>query len=223
MQQITFFQVVPDVFADKELEVSEVWQVPDLCLERGRCYLIEAASGTGKSSFCHYIYGQRQDYQGVICFEGQNIRNLSATQWDELRRDSLSMLFQDLRLFPELTALENIQLKNNLSGTVRKHSGVYRGPEWISNSLGLLGIEEKANVLVGKLSFGQQQRVALIRALCQPFDFIFLDEPVSHLDDANGRCIAAFLAGELEKTGAGMVVTSIGKHPDMKYDKTLKL
>ena len=50
-----------------------------------------------------------------------------------------------------------------------------------------LGISEKVNEKAGKLSFGQQQRVAFIRALCQPFDFIFLDEPISHLDEENGQ------------------------------------
>jgi ABC-type lipoprotein export system ATPase subunit len=73
------------------------------------------------------------------------------------------------------------------------------------------------------LSFGQQQRVALIRALCPPFDFIFLDEPVSHLDDENGRIIASILAEEAEKQGAGIVVTSIGKHLELDYNRRLKL
>ena len=73
------------------------------------------------------------------------------------------------------------------------------------------------------MSFGQQQRVALIRALCQPFDFIFLDEPVSHLDDENGRIIASILAEEAEKQGAGIVVTSIGKHLELDYNRRLKL
>lgn len=226
MQRITLYQVLPDVFVNEGMSGSDVWLAPDLRLEKGSHYLIEAASGTGKSSFCSYIYGQRDDYRGVIRFDDQDIRNFSATQWDELRKNSLSMLFQELRLFPELTVIENIQLKNNLSqqgGGHRNRREGFRNPEWISCSLEVLGIAAKTNVLAGHLSYGQQQRVALIRALCQPFDFLFLDEPVSHLDKENSDRIALFVMREVEALGAGMIVTSIGKHPGMSYDKILNL
>ena len=79
--------------------------------------------------------------------------------------------FQDLRIFTELSALENVQLKNNLTGCKKKKE--------ILSFFEQLGIADKINVKAGKLSFGQQQRVAFIRALCQPFDFLFLDEPIS--------------------------------------------
>ena len=73
------------------------------------------------------------------------------------------------------------------------------------------------------MSFGQQQRVAFIRALCQPFDFIFLDEPISHLDDGNSRVMADILKEEVNKRGVGVVVTSIGKHLPLEYERVLKL
>ena len=138
-------------------------------------YLIEAASGTGKSSLCSYIYGYRSDYQGIINFDETNIKAYTVEQWVNLRKHSLSMLFQDLRIFSELTAFENVQLKNNLTG--------YKKKKEILALFDAMGIADKANIKAGKLSFGQQQRVAFIRALCQPFDFIFLEEPISHLDD----------------------------------------
>lgn len=73
------------------------------------------------------------------------------------------------------------------------------------------------------MSFGQQQRVAFVRALCQPFDFIFLDEPISHLDDGNSKVMADILCEEIGKRGAGAVVTSIGKHLPLEYDRVLSL
>ncbi|MBQ8521478.1 MAG: ATP-binding cassette domain-containing protein [Bacteroides sp.] len=214
MNTITLQQTLPAVFVGRDSIASEVWHQA-LSLNRGERVLIEAASGTGKSSLCSYLYGYRDDYQGIICFDGKNIRSLSVAQWTELRRTSLSMLFQELRLFPELTAWENVQIKNVLTGFKRKQD--------IKAWFEALGIADKWDTPLGKLSFGQQQRVALVRSLCQPFDFIFLDEPVSHLDEANGRIMAAILTEEADKQGAGIVVTSIGKHLELDYTKTLKL
>ncbi len=215
MEKIVLKQVLPHVFAENgDALVSDVWR-KDVTLEKGHTCLIEAVSGTGKSSFCSYLYGYRTDYSGQIYFDGEDIKSLSVAKWIDLRRRSLSLLFQELRLFPELTAWENVMIKNNLTG--------YKSIEEINLLFEQLGIADKKEALVGKMSFGQQQRVAFIRALCQPFDFILLDEPISHLDDENSRILASLLVEESHKQGAGIVVTSIGKHLDMKYDATFKL
>ena len=73
------------------------------------------------------------------------------------------------------------------------------------------------------MSFGQQQRVALIRTLCQPFDFVFADEPISHLDDDNSAVMGQILTAEAKRQGAGIIVTSIGKHIDLPYDRVFRL
>ena len=214
MKTITLQQTLPAVFADKDRIVSDVWH-QQLELVKGEKVLIEAASGTGKSSLCSFVYGYRNDYQGIICFDGKNIRSMNVSDWVEIRKTSLSMLFQELRLFPELTSWENVQIKNALTG--------FKSKKEIKQWFEALGIAEKWNTPLGMLSFGQQQRVAMIRALCQPFDFIFLDEPVSHLDEGNGRIMASLLTEEVERQGAGVVVTSIGKHLELDYHKTWKL
>lgn len=105
---------LPQVFADRDAITSDVWH-RDITFHKGKRYLIEAASGTGKSSLCSYIYGYRHDYQGIINFDERNIRSLSVNDWTDIRKHSLSILFQELRIFPELTAIENIQLKNRLT------------------------------------------------------------------------------------------------------------
>ena len=214
MEIIHLRQTLPQVFADRDAITSDVWH-QDLVLRKGERYLIEAASGTGKSSLCSYIYGYRRDYQGIINFDERNIRSLSIHEWVELRKHSLSMLFQELRIFPELTALENVQLMYRLTN--------YKKKKEILALLETLGIAEKVNEKAGKLSFGQQQRVAFIRALCQPFDFNFLDEPISHLDDDNGTLMGRMLSEEAERQGAGIIVTSIGKHIELEYNKVMKL
>ena len=133
----------------------------------------------------------------------------------EIRKCSISMLFQELRLFTELTAWENVQLKNSLTG--------FKSKKEIKAWFEQFGIADKWDTPIAKMSFGQQQRVALVRALCQPFDFIFLDEPISHLDEENGRIMSRILVEEADRQGAGIIVTSIGKHLELNYTKTLKL
>lgn len=214
MNKITLQQTLPEVFAGRNEVCSEVWH-QTVEWQKGEIYLVEAQSGTGKSSLCSYIYGYRNDYQGIIGFDGKNIQRLDVKQWVDLRRSSLSMMFQDLRLFTELTVWENLQLKNQLT----HHLSKKQMEGWLEQ----LGIAEKRDVMVSRISFGQQQRVALLRALCQPFDFIFLDEPVSHLDKENAMIMAEILMLEVERQGAGVVVTSIGSRLDLPYTKTYRL
>lgn len=214
MDSIRLEHAFPEVFAKRSDLQSDVWQ-QDVTFERGKLYLVEADSGTGKSSLCSFIYGYRQDYQGIITFDGQNIRNLKTRDWTRLRRNNLSLMWQELRLFPELTAMENVMIKNRLTGFKRRKQIL----EWFD----ALGISDKVDTKVGIMSYGQQQRVALMRALAQPIDFLFVDEPISHLDDGNARQMADVMMEEATRQGAGVVVTSIGKHVDMNYDKILHL
>lgn len=214
MQKIVLLNTLPAVFAGREEDCSEVW-LRNVGFERGKHYLISAESGTGKSSLCSYIYGYRIDYSGVMQFDGTDIRTLSVEQWCDVRKNHIAYLPQDLRLFPELTAIENIQLKNRLTN--------FKTEKEIISYFERLGIPEKVNSSVGKLSIGQQQRVAIIRALCQPADFILLDEPVSHLDEANNAIVAQMVTEEAARQGAGVISTSVGNNVKISVDKELKL
>lgn len=213
MQHITLSGVCPEVFRDQALQ-SQVWRT-ELRLTRGERCLIEASSGAGKSSLCSYLYGWRGDYEGTIAFDGADLRTFKASRWTELRQHSLSFLVQDIRLFEELTAWENVQLKNQLTG--------YHSPERIRQLFALLGIEDKLHSPARLLSLGQQQRVALIRCLCQPYDFLLLDEPISHLDESNALTLASLITEEADQQGAGIIVTSVGKQLPLDYDQTLQL
>lgn len=215
MESITLQQVLPDAFAgNPEPPKSDLW-LHDVTFRKGEYYLVEAASGTGKSSLCSYLYGFRNDYAGCILLGGEDCRTFSAARWGDVRRRSLSLLFQDLRLFGELTVAENLALKNGLTA--------FKTPGQIERLLEAAGIAGKRDTPVGKLSFGQQQRVAFVRCLCQPFDFILLDEPVSHLDAANGEVLAGLLSEEAQAQGAGIVVTSVGSRLELPYHKILTL
>ncbi len=214
MDKIVLQNMLPAVFAGREDTGSEVW-LRQVTLERGHNYLITAESGTGKSSLCSYIYGYRNDYSGLLLHDGTDVNTLTVDQWCDVRRRHIAYLPQDLRLFHELTALENIQLKNQLIG--------FKTRKQIMDLLDELGIPEKADSLVAHLSIGQQQRVAIVRTLCQPADFILLDEPVSHLDETNNRIVARMVSDEAHAQGAGIIATSVGNNVMINVDKELKL
>lgn len=214
METIKFHSVLPQVFSQRTDLESEVWN-QELVFEKGHLYLVEADSGKGKSTFCSYILGYRHDYSGTVLFDEKDTKEYKVRDWVEMRKHHISHLFQELRLFPELTAMENVEIKNKMTGFKNKQQIL----EWFD----MLGIADKVNAKIGRMSFGQQQRVAMIRSLCQPFDFILADEPISHLDDNNSRIMGDMMLTEAKAQGAGVIVTSIGKHMDLNYERTVKL
>ncbi len=214
MEKIIFDNVLPHVFATRDDLNSEVW-TQHVVFEKGHLYLVEAASGKGKSTFCSYITGYRHDYTGQICFDDKDTKTLKVAEWVGVRARHVSLLFQELRLFPELTAYENVEIKNKLTGFKTKKEIT----EWFER----LGIADKMDAKIGHMSFGQQQRVAMMRALSQPFDFILADEPISHLDDMNSQTMGAIMMDEAKRQGAGVIVTSIGKRIELNYERTLRL
>lgn len=214
MEKIVFDNVIPHVFAHQEDLKSGIWNNHAI-FEKDKLYLVEAESGKGKSTFCSYVLGYRHDYEGHVRFDETPIPQLKVKDWVEMRKSHIACLFQELRLFPELTAWENVEIKNRLTSFADSHT--------IDTWFERLGIADKKQSLIGEMSFGQQQRVALMRALVQPYDFIVLDEPISHLDDDNARVMGQIVMEEARKHGAGVVMTSIGKHIDLDYEKTYRL
>lgn len=214
MNNITLHNTLPAVFAGRPDTGSEIW-LRDVTFEKGKRYLISAESGTGKSSLCSYIYGYRNDYSGTFAFDGRDIKQLSVDEWCRVRTHHIAYLAQDMRLFGELTAMENIMLKNSITG--------HKTRQEIVAMMEQLGIVEKIDSPVSKLSIGQQQRVAIVRTLCQPCDFILLDEPVSHLDNVNNAIVAQMVTDEAQRQGAGIISTSVGNNVKINEVKEFKL
>ena len=218
IDSIILNNVLPRVFAGSENEPpvkgSQVW-LHKLEFRQSQSYLIEAESGTGKSSLCSFIYGNRGDYSGEILFDGVNVKSFSIARWSELRTHALALLPQEMRLFPELTVLENIQIKNRLTD--------YKTEGEILEMLRRLEISEKVHQQAAYLSVGQQQRVAIVRALCQPMNFLILDEPVSHLDERNNEIVAQLIQEEASAQNAGIIATSVGNKINISFDEVISL
>lgn len=198
---ITLEGMLPQVFAAESIPPSDVWNC-HLEFHRGVSYRVEASSGAGKSSMCAYIFGSRTDFEGRLLFDGEDASRLTMSDWLSLRRRNIAYLPQELALFPELTAMENIRLKNSLTDEIPEDQIV----RWLHD----LGIATRKDTPAGKMSVGQQQRIGIIRALCQPFDFLLLDEPVSHLDETNNRIAADIISSEVSRRGASVISTSVG-------------
>jgi ABC-type lipoprotein export system ATPase subunit len=180
-------------------------------LEKGKNYLVVAASGKGKSTLLHILYGLRKDYEGKVAFGGRDIRQFSPDDWAEARQSQFAMVFQDLRLFPQLSALDNILLKSSLTSAVSEAE--------IREMAGRLGVDAVLGQLTETLSYGQRQRIAIIRALCQPFDYLLLDEPFSHLDEENIRRASGLIDEICQKQNAGKIMVSLGERYLFAYDE----
>lgn len=218
IREIILRETLPSVFSGMEQEEplrhSQVW-MRNLSFHRPGFYLVESESGAGKSSLCSFIYGNRGDYSGHILFDGRDISGFGVDEWCRLRMRSLAYLPQEMRLFPELTVMENIRIKNRLTEC--------KSEEWILKTLHRLEIADKANVEARYLSVGQQQRAAMVRALCQPFDFLLVDEPVSHLDARNNSVAAEIISEEAQANDAAVIATSVGNKIMLPFTSVLQL
>jgi len=214
MKEITLNSVKPAVKVGMFGETSGVWE-QELQFRKGESYLLRSMSGRGKTSVISFIYGLRSDYSGTIRFDGTDTAALTPDQWSRIRRESLSIVFQDLRLFRQLPALDNVLLKCALNGLAT-------GDE-VREMFSRLGIIKLADKTGATLSFGEQQRVAIARSLVQPFDFLLMDEPFSHLDKHNAGIAAGMIREAIAKRGASLVMTSLGDDYGIEFDHMIEV
>ncbi len=196
---------------------SEIWG-RDIGFPEATVVNVAAPSGTGKTSFMSILYGLLTDYTGSLLFDGQDAMSLTRRDWAQLRQRRLSFMFQDLRLFDQLTCLDNVLLKANQVKPVDSANATF-----IETAFERLGMTSRLQALAGSCSQGERQRVAFVRALVQPFDWLLLDEPFSHLDET---CIAAMrdlLLEACDRNHAGMIVTSLAADPWLPYDSVVAL
>ena len=219
----------PSYMSESEVAGSDIYLQPSVTFEQGKKYMICARSGHGKTSLLNFIYGANLHYDGQILFnfqeqplpEPSSPHSLSLpltpshSPKESLRLRHLSYLFQDLCLFPELTALENVQIKNSLTG--------HKSDADIESMLDALLPAGKKHQPLRTLSLGQRQRVAAVRALCQPFEFLLLDEPFSHLDRDTAALVADMILHEVEAQHAALLLTTLDPTPLLPFDATLRL
>jgi putative ABC transport system ATP-binding protein len=206
--------LLPLYFEESKKQTSEIWG-KDLRFEKGEMIKIVAPSGSGKTSLTHFVYGTRSDYSGTITFNGNNTRQFSFENFANWRKDHFSIVFQDLRLFPEQTVFQNIDIKRQLNP--------FHPAEKIKKMAERLGIGKKLDSKAKTCSYGEQQRVAIIRALMQPFDFLMLDEPFSHLDNINRQIAMELMTEEANVRGASIILADLQRVDFFPYTKIFHL
>ena len=213
---LSLHNVVPTPLKDKVLQQgSDVWN-RTVSFSAGQWTKIKAPSGTGKTTLIHSLYKLREDYTGKIEWDGMHLQQLPAEQLAQYRQEKISIIFQDLRLFPNLTYFENIELKRVLQKP-------YCDQEKIFSMATELGVQHILHQKAGICSYGEQQRVAIIRALIHPFSMLVMDEPFSHLDQANTAKAAALIMKECKERNAGFIITDLDDDDHFPYDQILNL
>ena len=200
--QISLQKILHVFFNDAEVSHSQVWNQQVVFDEGANTHII-APSGSGKTSLIHFLYGLRNDFTGDIKYDGMSIKDFDKEKKATLRQQTISIVFQDLRLFPDQTVYENIAIKRLLSP--------FRPVDQITAMASRLGIQNKLQQLCGTCSYGEQQRIAIIRALQQPFQYLLLDEPFSNLDEVNRQKAMELIQEEATARKASIILADLKK------------
>lgn len=211
--EISLNHLIPEPLDKTYTTSSDVWN-KNLNIEAQQLVHICAPSGSGKTTLIHLLYGLRKDYSGKLLYNQQECA-ADSEDWQSLRLNKLSIIFQDLKLFEDLSAWENIVLKNQLTNHLSENE--------ILTCAEKLGISYLLEKKIKHISRGERQRVAIIRALCMPFDYLLMDEPFSHLDDNNAKLAAELILEHCRKNNAGLLMANLELDNWFPYQQKLKL
>ena len=162
----------------------EVLKGVDLEISKGEIVSIVGASGAGKSTLLHILGTLDRPDQGELSLNGQNLRELKGDALAEFRNAQIGFVFQFHNLLPEFTALENICIPGFIQG--REEKELKKRAEELAE---ILGVRHRLDHKPSELSGGEQQRVAVARALINNPSLVFADEPSGNLDTSNARAL----------------------------------
>lgn len=194
--------LLPVYFEEERKSTSEIWG-KERSFSNGDLVNIVAPSGTGKTSLIHFLYKMRESYNGTVLYDHKPLSQFSREETAALRKDHVSIILQDMRLFGEQTILENLEIKRQLNP--------YHPQERITEMARQLGVDHRLNALAKNCSYGEQQRSVIIRALLQPFDILLMDEPFSHLDNANSKKATELILEEAARRKALVIFAELEK------------
>jgi len=171
--------------------------------QRGRTYAITGASGSGKSTLVHIMSGMDDPTEGSVSYNGYLLGHFSVRKKEELLNKHIGLVFQQPYLIRELTVIENVMLKKMISAPATKSDH-----EKAHELLSYIGLDAKSNSTPRSLSGGQQQQVAIVRAIFNKPAFLLADEPTGNVDRKTGKRIVSLLRSCQKEWGMGVVVST---------------
>ena len=172
----------------------------DFELEAGKTAALLGENGSGKSTLLHLIAGLDKPDSGTITIDGQLTSSFGESEWNTLRRRTVSLVFQHYHLVPTLRVLDNILLQARLAGRLD-----VRRQAHLVERLGLVGLLKR---FPHQLSGGQQQRVAIARALMHQPRLVLADEPTGNLDESTSRGVMKLFAELVKDTGSSLLMVT---------------
>ncbi len=188
----------------------------ELSVSKGEIIILLGKSGSGKSTLLNIISGIDVPDGGSVSIDGTDITKLSEKERTLTRRNKIGFIFQFFNLIPTLTVKENLQLPLELNNDKNQE-------ERIKSILTEVGLLDRANTYPDKLSGGEQQRIAIARALIHNPDFILADEPTGNLDYETGLQIVDLLDRVVKKKGKTMIMVTHSKDVIGLADKIYSL
>jgi putative ABC transport system ATP-binding protein len=183
-------------------ETVEALRGVDIAINKGESMAIMGPSGSGKSTMMHIAGLLDSSTEGVYELEGMDVSSLNGDKRALMRNRRIGFIFQGFNLLARCSALENVELP-----MLYRRPGMPDRRKRAMESLGLVGMENRAFHLPRQLSGGQQQRVAIARALVNDPALILADEPTGNLDTKTGRGIMHLL-GSLQEKGITVVIVT---------------
>ena len=184
--------------------------------EAGEFCAITGPSGSGKSTFLHVLSSLENPTDGYVVYDGQRLDKYNDNQLSILRRRRFGFVFQAYNLVNELTGYENILLPVMLDR---------RNPDeqYLGRIIDMLGIEDRMEHLPSAMSGGQQQRIAIARALANKPSILFADEPTGNLDGRSGREVLSLLKYAVQTLGVTLILVTHDLHVAEQADRIITI
>jgi len=206
-------------------QIADTIEIDELQLEAGEHLFVRGASGSGKTTLLNLLAGIHKPTNGKVELLGQNLASLSVSQRDQFRADHMGVVFQQFNLLPYLTTLENVTLSCAFSK--RKQLRASESSEVITTAKNLLSglnlSEELHKAPVSELSVGQQQRVAVARALIGRPEIVIADEPTSALDADNRDRFLDLLFQEVDAQACTLIFVSHDPQIAKRFERSIEL
>ena len=174
----------------------------DMQVPRGSLTILKGRSGSGKTTLLNILSALDDPTSGEVIFDGMNYSQMSYEEKENLRRCQIGFVFQSVALIPIMNAYENVDFAMRLAGV----TGDYNAQ--IENVLKIVGMEERMMHMPGQMSGGEQQRIAIARAVAHGPKVIFADEPTGALDTESGIKVMKLFRKLIEKEGMTIVMTT---------------